>query len=264
MLKDIMQFVVRTILIFGLSFSVNASDFINSISYSINNAASLSGSTNQSRSSSIIGASLKQIFGTVLINHGKGYSIARLGVELKSGDRVMTMDGAQAVVVQDDGCVIKLRDNSIFTIPLNSSEYSSEYPSACQGGNKSANKSIKKIGPYYARAIGAEAVTDVSPTVSEEALENSPLDTTTPAPDTQAPDTQADTPETVPVEVEATEVAESEVVEQSVEVVTEAEGGSFFNNLSTTQIVVTGVAVGLGLAVIGSSGGGGGGAVSAE
>ncbi len=261
MLNSIMQFVIRTILIFGLSFSVGASgsaDYPTEIKSVKSNVVPLPDATHYSRSStrsSTHGASLKQIFGMVLINHGKGYSIARLDMALKSGDRVMTMDGAQAVVVQDDGCVTKLHANSILTLPLNAS--------ACQHGNNSANKSIKKIGPYYARAIGSEAVTDVSPSVSEEALEKSPLNTTPPASDTQVPDTSDGPPIDTPTLDTTTASAEAaETVEQSVGVVEEAEGGSFFNNLSTTQIVVTGVAVGLGLAVAG--GGGGGGAVSAE
>ena len=168
--------------------------------------------------------SLKQIQGTVLINHGKGYSIARLDMGLKPGDRVLTMDGARAVIVQSDGCVIKLTDNVIFTL---------ESPGSCQDGTET----IRKVGPYYARAIGSEAVTDVAPSVPEEAMEQPEVETT-------------------PESSSIGDAGEAEVVEEGVPGdVADAESGSFFGDFSTTQIVVTGVAVGLGLAVIAGSGG---------
>ena len=57
----------------------------------------------------------------------------------------------------------------------------------------------------------------------------------------------------------------SEIVEEGVpEEVADAESGSFFDDFSTTQIVVTGVAVGLGLSVISNSGGSSDGAVSGQ
>ena len=177
--------------------------------------------------------SLKQIQGTVLINHGKGYSIARLDMGLKPGDRVLTMDGARAVIVQADGCVIKLTDNVIFTLEL---------PSTCQGGTKT----IKKAGPYYVRAIGSEAVTDVAPSVPEEAMEQPAV-------------------ETAPEATTATDAGEELTAEEGVPgEVADAEGSSFFDDFSTTQWVVTGVAVGLGLAVISNSGGSDSGAVSGQ
>jgi len=223
MLNNIIQYTIRAILLFGFSISANAAKpptELVAIPFK---------------------ASLKQIYGMVLINHGKGYSLARLDMGLKYGDRILTMDGARAVVVQNDGCVIKLNDNSIFTLKL---------PSICQGDKKS----IRQIGPYYARAIGAEAVTDVNPNLPDEVLDESPLEGV-PA-------------ETAPVEAAAdadvVEPGGEQAVEQDIEVVGAESGGAsaFFNSLSTTQIVVTGVAVGLGLAVAGS--GGGGGAVSGE
>jgi len=249
-----MPFVIRTILIFGISLSVYASERVKYL-------ASLSGSYQQPSFST--GASLKQIYGTVLVNHGKGYSVAYLDMEIKIGDRVLTMDGAQAVIVQNDGCVISLRGNSIFIL---------KDFSACPKGKQS----IKKIGPYYARAIGSEAVTDVVPTVSEEALENSPLETSPQEMDTfESVEEQIEQLEQLEQPIEAAEAAPMEVetieeaeifVEENYEIASEVEGGSFFSSLSTTQIVVTGIAVGLGLAVVGSSGssGGGSGAISGQ
>ena len=155
---------------------------------------------------SVLKASIKQIQGTVLINHGRGFSQARLDMGLKKSDRVMTMHGASAVVVQDNGCVIKLKQNSIYLLD--------NYVNC-----HTAAESIKKSGPVYARAIGADAITDV------------------PAEPVEPP---AASQENAPVENDGfTDGVESGST-------------SFFSDWSTTQIVVTGVAVGLGLAVAGS------------
>lgn len=204
----------------GLAYGANKSDLNEASPNAVIKSVSVKGT-------------LKQIQGTVLVNHGKGYSMAQLDMELKEGDRVLTMDGARAVIVQADGCIVKLTDNVVFTLKL---------PSACQSGTKS----VKKIGPYYARAIGAEAVTDVVP---------SDIEPSEPEPDEiqnqQQPADEAVAEETTSSADAGEEKAPEEVVE--------AEGTSIFDKYSTTQIVVTGVAVGLGLAVIAGSGGGGGG-----
>ena len=230
LINHIVSLDIQTILLSVLIFCFSGSVF----------GASQNGSEETVRPASAksepLKGSLKQIQGTVLINHGKGYSIARLDMGLKAGDRVLTMDGARAVIVQADGCVVKLTDNVIFTL---------ESPSTCQGGTKT----IRKVGPYYARAIGSEAVTDVAPSVPDEMMEQPAVETT---------------PEVTPA-TDAGEEQTAEIVEGVPEEVADAESGSFFDDFSTTQIVVTGVAVGLGLAVIsGSDSSSGSGAVSPQ
>jgi len=207
MINVLLKRTIKVLIIFSISLSAYASD-VSSVS-----------------KPEPLNALLKQIVGVVLINHGKGYSMAHLDMPLMPGDRVLTMDGASAVIVQNNGCVVKLKDNSIFMLKL---------PSECQAGKKS----IRPIGPYYARAIGSEAISDVSPNVPAEALEEPVID----------PASSVETSDAI------------EVIDSGAEVI--SEGGSFLSGFSTTQIVVTGVAVGLGLAVAG--GGGGSNPISAE
>ncbi len=86
---------------------------------------------------------LAQLQGRVLVNVGGGYETGYMSMPLKSGDGVLTMTGASAVVIQDDGCVTRLAENVVFML---------QTPSVCDGGVDSA----RGVGPYLAQAIGAE------------------------------------------------------------------------------------------------------------
>lgn len=225
-----------TSMFFGQTIVFAADNYadINRKTVSIHSESSVDSSRMSSPETTLpLNGSLKQIQGTVLINHGKGYSVARLDMGLSESDRVLTMDRASAVVVQDNGCIIRITENSIFTL---------QRPGIC-GSNE---KSVKKVGPFYARAIGSEAITDVPPNIPDEIIEQ-----------------QETIPEKLPESVDIVEpTGSAEIIE---EVVADSGGSSsWFSNLSTTQTVVTGVAVGLGLAVASSSGGGSDGAVSGQ
>ncbi len=99
-----------------------------------------------------LAGSLKETQGKVLVNAGNGYELAQPGMLLKLGDRVLTLQGGSAVVAQVDGCVTRLAENTAFTL---------QEPSLCNGGVNT----LRRIGPYYAQAIGApqpgETMTDV-------------------------------------------------------------------------------------------------------
>ncbi len=99
-----------------------------------------------------LAGSLKEMQGKVLVNAGNGYELAQPGMLLKLGDRVLTLQGGSAVVVQVGGCVTRLAENTAFTL---------QEPSLCNGGVNT----LRQIGPYYAQAIGApqpgETMTDV-------------------------------------------------------------------------------------------------------
>ncbi len=97
-----------------------------------------------------IAGTLKDMRGQVLINTGDRYHEAQGGMLLKLGDRILTLEGASATVVQDDGCVTPLAENMAFML---------QTPSVCQGGVNS----LRRVGPYYAQAIGGETKTDVPP-----------------------------------------------------------------------------------------------------
>jgi len=99
-----------------------------------------------------LAGSLKETQGKVLVNAGNGYELAQPGMLLKLGNRVLTLQGGSAVVVQVGGCVTRLAENTAFTL---------QEPSLCNGGVNT----LRQIGPYYAQAIGApqpgETMTDV-------------------------------------------------------------------------------------------------------
>lgn len=105
-----------------------------------------------------IAGTLKEMRGRVLVNTGDRYHEAQGGMLLKLGDRILTLEGASATVVQDDGCVTPLAENMAFML---------QTPSVCQGGVNS----LRRVGPYYAQAIGGETKTDVPPLAPAEQLE---------------------------------------------------------------------------------------------
>ncbi len=106
---------------------------------------------------------LAQLQGRVLVNAGGGYETGYMSMSLKSGDRVLTMAGASALVIQDDGCVTRLAENVVFML---------QTPSVCDGGVDSA----RGVGPYLAQAIGAEEAppAPVAPATEVDAPEEQP------------------------------------------------------------------------------------------
>lgn len=61
-------------------------------------------------------ATLRQVQGTVLVEHTAGYRRAFNGVELQIGERLMVLEGASAVVVGRGGCVVRIAENAHFVV----------------------------------------------------------------------------------------------------------------------------------------------------
>lgn len=61
----------------------------------------------------ILLASLDDVNGKVLVNKGKGFVSAKPGMEVRPGDRIVTLDNASAKVVFNSGCVTNLKENSV-------------------------------------------------------------------------------------------------------------------------------------------------------
>jgi len=78
-------------------------------------------------------ATLREVVGTVLTNQGKVYQPAQSGTKLPLNARVLTKDGAGAVVISKQGCSTRLGPNSLFVVTQ---------PDPCHGG-----PSAQKIGP---------------------------------------------------------------------------------------------------------------------
>lgn len=68
---------------------------------------------------------LHEVQGRVMVNQGKSYIAGHSGMRLKLGTRVLTMDGASAVVKHTDGCLTRIEPNSLFTL---------REPSGCRVG----------------------------------------------------------------------------------------------------------------------------------
>jgi len=86
-------------------------------------------------------ATLESTKGNVLVNQGEEFVTAQPGVALASGDRVMVMVGAEAVVQFADGCALPLTGGSITTVPA---------ASTCGG----AMAQTEQVGQMYAQAVG--------------------------------------------------------------------------------------------------------------
>jgi hypothetical protein len=91
-------------------------------------------------------ASLVQINGTALVNQGEQYTTAREGMTLRTGDRVMVMEGGSAVLKFADGCTHPVDDNRVLTV--GSAE-------SCSSGTLAQDA----VGPYYAAAGAGGAAT---------------------------------------------------------------------------------------------------------
>lgn len=94
-------------------------------------------------------ASLTQVQGTVMVNHGKNYVAARFGTPLRPGARILTMDKSSASVAYKDSCVRQLKENGLLVV---------RGPADCE-----ATGTVKTVGPFYATAIGSETKSDAGP-----------------------------------------------------------------------------------------------------
>ena len=59
---------------------------------------------------------LSRVEGFVFVNQGAEYVAGREGMSLKEGDRVMVMDGGNAIVSFADGCKYNLADNEVLSL----------------------------------------------------------------------------------------------------------------------------------------------------
>ena len=66
-------------------------------------------------------AVLSSVTGTALVNQGDAFVTAQAQSELNVGDRLMVLEGGEAVVTYADGCDYTLTDNQVLTIGETSS-----------------------------------------------------------------------------------------------------------------------------------------------
>jgi hypothetical protein len=102
------------------------------------------------------GGVLREVQGTVLVNQGTNYVVGYSGMELKPGARVLTPDGASAVVKQTDGCLTPLEPNLRFIL---------RESSICQSGVAT----MERIGPSDdAPAVASGATSDKGSSISDK------------------------------------------------------------------------------------------------
>ncbi len=97
----------------------------------------------------IVVASLDDVNGKVLINQGKGFVGARPGMEVRAGDRVITLDGSAARIVYKDGCVTRLTERNLLPIEAK----------GCSTRTVNPDAEVTRL----AQAIGGGTRTDVPP-----------------------------------------------------------------------------------------------------
>lgn len=66
--------------------------------------------------SSSLAATVLPVQGTLSINRGQGFEMARSQTTAKVGDSIMVSPGGTATIVYDDGCRVDLRPDTVMTI----------------------------------------------------------------------------------------------------------------------------------------------------
>lgn len=61
-------------------------------------------------------ATVTDLTGVVLVSSGERFSTAKIGFELSTGSRILTMENANATIDYDDGCQLRLDANTMVTL----------------------------------------------------------------------------------------------------------------------------------------------------
>ncbi|MEY6431479.1 hypothetical protein ABC977_03550 [Thioalkalicoccus limnaeus] len=60
---------------------------------------------------------LARITGTAVVNQGAQYVVGREGIPLREGDRLLVLEGGNALVLFADGCQYALQDDELLVVP---------------------------------------------------------------------------------------------------------------------------------------------------
>lgn len=64
----------------------------------------------------IVVATLGEVNGKVLVNTGNGYAVAKPGMSIAQGDRLIALDSSSAKIVYADGCITDLKENNLIGV----------------------------------------------------------------------------------------------------------------------------------------------------
>lgn len=90
-------------------------------------------------------AHLSALEGSVMVNQGKSFVPAKLGVELVAGDRVLVLKSGQATVTFADGCAVVVKPGKLVTV-ADQSPCASAQADAGPGADIAAGDSVPGYG----------------------------------------------------------------------------------------------------------------------
>jgi hypothetical protein len=108
-------------------------------------------------------AQVQSFQGKVLINQGKGFSLATKGLTLKPGDKILVSKEASAIVAYSNGCQVSISEPKVLTVakaapcPANAKVASvgSDFATPVAGGGGGLPPPVIGIGAFGAVAITA-------------------------------------------------------------------------------------------------------------
>lgn len=114
-------------------------------------------------------AQMQSFHGKVLVNQGKGFNAAKVGLTLKPGDRILIGTESTAIVAFENGCQVSISEPKVLTItkaapcPAGAkiASVGSNFAAPVAGGGGGFPPPIIGIGAFGAVAITA-LVVDVS------------------------------------------------------------------------------------------------------
>lgn len=93
-------------------------------------------------------ATVSQMNGGVLYHNGDSYQAAQPGMNLKTGSRVMLMEGAEVVLTYDDGCIARHNKGEVLQVGTGR---------ACESGKNAAPALVGGI-PVMGLVAGAAVI----------------------------------------------------------------------------------------------------------
>ena len=114
-------------------------------------------------------AQVQTFQGKVLINQGKGFSVAKIGSTLKPGDKILISNESSAIVAYENGCQVSISEPKVLTVtkaapcPAGAriASVGSNFAAPVAGGGGGLPPPVIGIGAFGAVAITA-LIADVS------------------------------------------------------------------------------------------------------
>lgn len=197
---------------------------------------------------------LEQVTGTVLIDRGDGFVTASSGYPVLEGDRLLLLENAKAVLIQQHGCFYRMQENSLLIAQKAN-------PSLCGEVMRTVSGSI------FAQAIGLEE--DILDDAGEPGFgaigSESPIETVPPVDSSQdlkiSEEPQPINQDTIDAEPEKEEVASEApvLVDEPDEAVVASTTPTKTPIMGLSKKALGGILGGAGVLVLALAAGGGGG-----